>query len=356
MELYLHRPVCPLKFMPLFFDRFLDRQTPALVAVLGIFLLAVVSFLDYLTGHEISFSIFYLLPIVLVTWHSQPRTGYIFCFAAAMLWLLNDSSSSQIYSNELIPIWNMSVRLCFFLLMTYLLAELQKHEQRRRALERIFFHDILNIVGSVRGYAELLKDNQVPGTQEVYNLLYQGADRSLEDIEAQRVLANAENDELYLEVTSINSQLMIKLIVNLYQNHEVSRNKTLSISKQTECFEFESDQSLLSRVLGNMLKNALESTAKGGVVSIGCCRKQEWACFWVHNQETIDSAVQKQIFKQTISTKGKNRGIGTYSMKLLTDCLQGRVSFSSNEQEGTTFEACYPVRFPKTINNSPFRD
>lgn len=332
--------------MPLILDRFLDRH-PARVTALGLVLMAVVAVLDYLTGLELSFSIFYLLPVVFVTWHSQQRTGYLFCVVGAMLWLLVDYSSNHTYSNELIPIWNMSVRLSFFLLMTYLLSELQKHELRRRALERIFFHDILNIVGSVRGYAELLRDKQVPGTQEVYDLLYQCADRSLEDIEAQRVLANAENDELHIELTEINTQLLLNMVVNLYQHHEVSRSKILRIAKNTECFEFESDQSLLARVLGNMLKNALESSAEGDIVTIGCHRKQNSACFWVHNQEVITTSAQKQIFRQTISTKSKNRGIGTYSMKLLTNCLQGQISFSSNEQEGTTFEACYPVRFPK---------
>lgn len=330
--------------------RVLDRQSPVLVTALGLVLLAAVALLDYLTGFELSFSIFYLLPIVLVTWHSQQKTGYLFCVAAALLWLLIDYHSNKTYSNELIPIWNMFVRLCFFLLMTYFISERQQQELRRRALERIFFHDILNIVSSVRGYAELLRDNEVPGTQEVYNLLYQCADRSLEDIEAQRLLTTAENGELHCELTNINSQLLINLVVNLFQHHEVSRNKTLCISNKTESFEFESDQSLLARVLGNMLKNALESTEKGGIVTIGCYREQEWACFWVHNQAAIEPSVRKQIFKKTISTKNKNRGIGTYSMKLLTDILQGRISLNSNEQEGTTFEVCYPIRFPGTKN------
>jgi len=33
------------------------------------------------------------------------------------------------------------------------------HEQRRRALERIFFHDVLNTAGGLRGFAELLQDS-----------------------------------------------------------------------------------------------------------------------------------------------------------------------------------------------------
>ena len=34
------------------------------------------------------------------------------------------------------------------------------HEKRRKALERIFFHDVLNTAGGVKGLAELLKDEE----------------------------------------------------------------------------------------------------------------------------------------------------------------------------------------------------
>ena len=54
-------------------------------------------------------------------------------------------------------------------------------------------------------------------------------------------------------------------------------------------------------------------------------------------------AVRGRIFKQAVSTKGKGRGIGTYSMKLLTEYLQGHISFRSTPDAGTTFEACFPT-------------
>ena len=311
-----------------------------LVLILGVF--------DTLTGQVISFSVFYMLPICLVTWYVGRWSGISISIFSALVWLAADFASAQTATHTIIPIWNMMVRLCSFLLMSYLLSELQKNEVRRRSLERIFFHDILNVVGSVRGYAELLRDKVVPGTQEIYDLLYQSADRSIEDIEAQRVLASAESEDLRIELTLVNTELIVKLVVNLYQHHEVSRNKIILVDDSIERIEFESDLSLMSRVLGNMLKNALESTERGGVVTIGCCQEHDRICFWVHNKAAMPESVQKQIFKQTISTKSNGRGFGSYSMKLLTDYLHGHISFSSNEKEGTLFKACYPVSFPKT--------
>jgi len=47
---------------------------------------------------------------------------------------------------------------------------------------------------------------------------------------------------------------------------------------------------------------------------------------------------QLQVFNRSFSTKGKNRGLGTYGAKLLTErYMGGKISFASHEGEGTTF-------------------
>jgi sensor histidine kinase regulating citrate/malate metabolism len=44
------------------------------------------------------------------------------------------------------------------------------------------------------------------------------------------------------------------------------------------------------------------------------------------------------LFRRSFSTKGRGRGIGTYSMKLLGEkYLKGRVWFTSSPNAGTTF-------------------
>ncbi len=48
--------------------------------------------------------------------------------------------------------------------------------------------------------------------------------------------------------------------------------------------------------------------------------------------------VRLQIFQRSFSTKGGGRGIGTYSMKLLTEkYLHGEIHFTSTNPKGTTF-------------------
>lgn len=314
---------------------------------LGIMLVLLLGLIDTLTGQEISFSVFYMLPIYLVTWYAGRWQGFAIALFSALTWLGADYLAGHVSSHGLIPVWNMIVRLSFFMLMAYLLSELQKNEQRRRTLERIFFHDILNLIGSVRGFAELLKDKEINATQEVYEMLYQAADKSLEEIEAQRTLTNAENDEIHLELVTIDARQLLNLVVDLYRSHAVAKGKVITVTGSKETLLLESDQSLLSRVLGNMVKNALEGTTAGGQITVGCDHDNGRVCFWVQNSAIIPEEIKKHVFARIVSSKGENRGLGTYSMKLLSDCLGGHVSFSSVAPRGTVFTACYPIKFSR---------
>ncbi|MGE4488502.1 MAG: ATP-binding protein, partial [Kiritimatiellales bacterium] len=72
-------------------------------------------------------------------------------------------------------------------------------------------------------------------------------------------------------------------------------------------------------------------------------------CFSVHNRFVIPPDVQIQLFTRSFSTKGNGRGLGTYSIKLISEkYLNGRVSFVSNEEQGTVFK----VTLPKSIESS----
>jgi diguanylate cyclase (GGDEF)-like protein len=103
------------------------------VIAVGLALVALVAILDYLTGYEVSFSVFYLLPIVLVTWFAQPRAGFFFCVISAMVWLFVDYASGHHYHNHLVPFWNACVRLGFFSVTTYVLIALKTNLTRQEA-------------------------------------------------------------------------------------------------------------------------------------------------------------------------------------------------------------------------------
>jgi hypothetical protein len=56
----------------------------------GLVLTALVGLLDYLTGPELAFSIFYLIPVSMIAWLASRRCGIVMSVTSAALWLIAD--------------------------------------------------------------------------------------------------------------------------------------------------------------------------------------------------------------------------------------------------------------------------
>ncbi len=220
------------------------------------------------------------------------------------------------------------------------------HEKRRHALERIFFHDVLNTANGLVSYISLLKDSSIEEIKEMSPVANDLVKKLVEEIKAQRDLMLAENQELVINFKSYNSKKIIENILNLYKNQTVLEGKEIEIGNDFESINFVTDDILISRVLGNMIKNALESISSGEKIKVCCVKNGDKIKFSVHNPGFIPLNTQLQIFQRSFSTKGVGRGLGTYSMKLITErYLKGKIYFHSTLESGTTFYAEYQIHF-----------
>ena len=103
---------------------FLAARSRAQLQAASVLLVTLVGVIDYSTGYETSFSIFYLLPVSLASWYLGNTAGVFVSTVSAATWLTADLTSGHHYSNAAIPVWNAAVRLGFFLITSYLLARL----------------------------------------------------------------------------------------------------------------------------------------------------------------------------------------------------------------------------------------
>lgn len=217
-------------------------------------------------------------------------------------------------------------------------------EKRRQALERTFFHDILNTATIINGAAKLLVNGPGEDMEEVELLLDHVSDRLVSEIMAQRELVDLENNELEVHPQRIATEPFLGALLASYKRHDLAVDRSLVLDPQTAELEITSDKALLGRVIGNLIKNALEASSPGDTITVGCRALEDTVEFWVHNPQVMPEAVRLQMFKRSFSTKGKGRGLGTYSVKLLTErYLEGTVFFSSAPDKGTTFCVRYPV-------------
>jgi len=218
------------------------------------------------------------------------------------------------------------------------------HEKRRQALEHIFLHDIGNVASGLKWYTELLEKGSPDKSREFQEAIGQLSRELLDEIDSQRTLVRAESGELVLQPESLGARQLLQEAVELYRRHPVSHERYLRLDPDAADITVTGDRTLLSRVLCNLIKNALEACGAGQTVTVGCTRPGDTIEFWVHNPGVMPRAVQLQVFQRSFSTKGAGRGLGTYSIKLLTErYLRGRVSFTSTSEHGTTFKVHYPA-------------
>jgi len=210
--------------------------------------------------------------------------------------------------------------------------------KRRAIIERMFFHDIMNAAVGVQGFFELFESlNEV----EQRSFIQMGSSLSkqiIDEIVTQRLITQAENHELVVNFQPIDSLVFINQIACDLQFLDVAKGKKIVISENSAAIRVDTDPILLRRILNNMVKNALEASTEGQTITLATGIVDQKVKFSVQNPKFIPRDIEMQVFMRSFSTKGAQRGIGTYSMKILGEQhLGGKVDFTTTEMEGTTF-------------------
>jgi len=130
----------------------LGKRNKLSLLLVGFVLIGVIGILDFLTGYEFAFSVFYILPIAWITWFTGRRLGLVASLLSACVWLGADLTSGHSYSNPIITIWNTFIRFAFFVIVTLLLSELRKVIAREGELARV---DLLTGAVNSRFFYEL---------------------------------------------------------------------------------------------------------------------------------------------------------------------------------------------------------
>ena len=215
-------------------------------------------------------------------------------------------------------------------------------EKYRNALEQTFFHDLNNTASNMQGVLSLI--NSPERYKKYAPMLSNISNELLDEINHHRDLRYAEEGSILVSKAPVKALNILSGLVEVYLSQKSYEGIKLVISEDSENITFSTDERLLMRVIENMLKNAIEASSKGETVTVKCARDADSVVFSVHNPAFMPQKVQLDLFKRSFSTKGKGRGWGTYSIKLLTEnYLDGEVEFTSTEDGGTTFYAKYPL-------------
>ncbi len=137
----------------------------------GVVLVIILAIIDYISGIELNISLFYLIPIFMVVWFTNGEMGLLFSFASTIVGFLVDYSGGKTYSSISIYVWNILLRLGFYLVVVWLGSTLKKTYTINRELART---DYVTGATSLRYFYELAQNeiNRAKRSGRPFTLAY----------------------------------------------------------------------------------------------------------------------------------------------------------------------------------------
>ncbi len=111
----------------------------------------VIGCLDTIMSYDISISILYVFPIMLIAWYEGGVPAALLSIFSAVTWAVSDLTSGHMYSHVSVPIWNAIVVLGIFLIVAFSITAIKKLLIKARECDHT---DDLTCVANVRFFYE----------------------------------------------------------------------------------------------------------------------------------------------------------------------------------------------------------
>lgn len=103
-------------------NKYLNKITKTDILIICLGLVFLIGLLDYITGTEISLSILYLIPIVVIAWKAGRKRAILLAFLCACVWAFtNGISNTEVQVFNSTHLWNTLVRFGFFITIALLM-------------------------------------------------------------------------------------------------------------------------------------------------------------------------------------------------------------------------------------------
>lgn len=108
---------------------------PRAVILVGCFaLLFILGWVDYMTGYELGFFVFYSLPVGLAAWYAGRWPAVVVAFAASMTWWLADLYDGVNYSTRFYFSWNLMIHFLAFVINAVTISKIKRDVDERGQL------------------------------------------------------------------------------------------------------------------------------------------------------------------------------------------------------------------------------
>lgn len=107
-------------------NNWLKKINIKIMLAINIILCVILGWIGWFIGNEFSFSIFYIIPVLLTAWYTDKINSIFISFFAALTWLIGDLFAGRSYSLPFIPYINAIARAILFLAFSSLVLIVKK--------------------------------------------------------------------------------------------------------------------------------------------------------------------------------------------------------------------------------------
>jgi signal transduction histidine kinase len=365
-------------------NEYLARQPKAFLITSGFTLVLLVGVIDYVTGAELSVSIFYLIPISLSVLFVNRRIGVFLSVFSSAVGLTADFMVGHPYSHPIIIYWNNAFQMGFFLIIVFILSAL-KMEYKKIVKLNIDLQDTLSDLKKTQDELERRSQDLARSNAELEQFAYVAAHdlkqplivaggyinrlrrlckdkldpdadtsigRALDAITGMEALINALL--AYARVGTKAGDLTLADCNDIVEcstanlQAEIEKNCAIVTHDQLPALLADHIQiiQLFQNLIGNSIKFRREEPPR---VHISAAHKEkEWVISICDNGIGIDPKHSTSIFdifqRLHDSSKYPGNGIGLATCKKIVENHGGRIWVESTPGKGSTFKFAIPIR------------
>jgi signal transduction histidine kinase len=212
-------------------------------------------------------------------------------------------------------------------------------------------HEFRTPLTSIRGYAELLQEADLPAEQRDFvNVIDRNSARLAGLVEDLLLMAQIQGGGLPLDLDEVVLNDLIARAGEAAKPFAASKRIDLDVDTEPELVTTQADAERLGQVLDNLVSNAIKYTPDGGGVSITMTHTADAATIAVSDTGIgIPEAEQAQMFSRFFRTSNardsgiEGSGLGLAITRGIVEAHGGTIGFDSVEGVGTTFRLTVPL-------------
>lgn len=341
-----------------------------LVALFSLVLIFLTGYIDYLTDSEISFSVFYLIPLAFFSLYERSRLPVILimCFVAGAVWLTAAFMSNGPHYSILILFWNGTVRLIIFILVNILLYYIKtKHKELVETNKRltqlnyeknkylgIAAHDLRNPMGTIISFSELMLNNpdtypMNTETEEIVKLMRQTTEYSMTLLKDLLDISKIESGEIEIELQKEDYTEFLSQQIRVSQLLANSKDIIIQSELPTGNILLKFDNHYMVEVVSNLLSNAIKYSYPHSFIIVRVTVHEDHV-----KTEVIDHGVgipeeeHKLLFRLFQKTSARttagesSTGLGLAIAKKVIQLHNGTIDVFSRKGEGSNFYYTIP--------------